>query len=404
MADPALPCPVYLNALGLICPLGADVDAVRATLFSAQQPALPAFETIAPGRSFPVARVNAALASTDALPLSMRSRNNAMLLTALAQIREPVDAAIARFGAARVAIVLGTSTSGIAESEAAVQAVVRDGALPTAYDPAQQEMASPALALRHVLETSGPAYAISTACSSGAKALASAARLLRMNLADAVIAGAVDTLCGFTVAGFASLDSVSETGCQPLMGDRDGIHIGEGAALFLVTREAGSVKLAGYGESSDAHHISAPAPDGSGARAAMEQALQRAGIAAAQIDYVNLHGTATPQNDAMEAIAVSQVFGAHVPMSSTKFSTGHTLGAAGAVEAGICWIVLNDNPEGKLPAQWPHRPIDPALPPLFAVPPGHALNRAPRFALSNSFAFGGSNAALVLERIEAGAP
>ncbi len=394
---------VYLNALGLTCALGETVDAVRRTLFSSRPPALPAHETIVPrscgmNPSFPVARVSARLASADALPPELRSRNNAMLLTALTQIRGEVDAAIARFGAARVAIVLGTSTSGIFEAENAVRAYRQTGEVPAQFHPSQQEMGSPAMALRQVLGTGGPAYAISTACSSGAKALASAARLLRLGLADAVVAGAVDTLCGFTVAGFASLDSVSATACMPLMPERDGIHIGEGAALFLVTREAGPVKLAGYGESSDAHHISAPAPDGSGARAAMEQALQRASRSPRDIDYINLHGTATEQNDAMESLAVSQVFGAQVPASSTKHSTGHTLGAAGAVEAGLCWIVLHGNPQGALPPNWPHRAPDPKLPPLLPVPPGFALGRAPRAVLSNSFAFGGSNAALVLER------
>lgn len=389
---------VYLNALGLICALGENVSEVRRALFSSRPPALPSHEDIVPERSFPVARVAAALASTDALPHDLRSRNNAMLLTALAQIRAEVDAAIARFGAARVAIVLGTSTSGIFEAENAVRAYCQTGDVPAQFHPTQQEMGSPAMALRHALGTNGPAYAISTACSSGAKALASAARLLRLGMADAVIAGAVDTLCGFTVAGFASLDSVSSTGCAPLMPDRDGIHIGEGAALFLVTREQGPVRLAGYGESSDAHHISAPAPDGSGAREAMEQALKRANRSPQDIDYINLHGTATEQNDAMESIAVSQVFGAMVPASSTKHSTGHTLGAAGAVEAGLCWIVLHENPEGALPPNWPCRAPDPKLPPLLAVPPGFALGRPPRAVLSNSFAFGGSNAALVLER------
>lgn len=389
---------VYLNALGLICAFGENVGEVRRSLFSSQAPALPAHEDIVPGKSFPVARVSAGLASVDALPPELRSRNNAMMLTALAQIRVEVDAAIERFGAARVAIVLGTSTSGIFEAENAVRAYRQTGEVPAQFHPGQQEMGSPALALRHALGTGGPAYAISTACSSGAKALASAARLLRLGMADAVIAGAVDTLCGFTVAGFASLDSVSATGCAPLMPDRDGIHIGEGAALFLVTREQGPVRLAGYGESSDAHHISAPAPDGSGAREAMEQALQRANRSPQDIDYINLHGTATEQNDAMESIAVSQVFGATVPASSTKHSTGHTLGAAGAVEAGICWIVLHENPKGALPPNWPCLAPDPKLPPLFPVPPGFTLGRPPRAVLSNSFAFGGSNAALVLER------
>jgi 3-oxoacyl-[acyl-carrier-protein] synthase-1 len=237
---------------------------------------------------------------------------------------------------------------------------------------------------------------ISTACSSSAKALASAGRLLDAGIADAVIAGGADSLCEFTIAGFRALESVSAARCNPLSANRRGINIGEATALFLVSREPGPVRLMGWGESSDAHHMSAPDPSGRGAAEVVRQALHRAGLQAADIDYVNLHGTATVQNDAMEAKVIAELFGPGVPVSSTKPLTGHTLGAAGALEAGIGWLTLADEACGRLPPHWWDEQADPALPILRVVKPGESAARRPRHVLSNSFAFGGSNAALLL--------
>jgi 3-oxoacyl-[acyl-carrier-protein] synthase-1 len=239
---------------------------------------------------------------------------------------------------------------------------------------------------------------ISTACSSGAKALAAGARLLRAGLADAVIAGGADALSGFTIAGFSALESVSAERCNPLSANRRGINIGEGAALFVMSREPGPVRLAGWGETSDAHHMSAPEPTGRGAIDAMRQALARAGLAPNTIDYINLHGTATPHNDAMESLAVAEIFGLQVPVSSTKPLTGHALAAAGAIEAALAWHALVDNPGGRLPPHWWDGARDPALAPLRIAQPGETLGRPLRHVLSNSFAFGGSNASLVFAR------
>jgi 3-oxoacyl-[acyl-carrier-protein] synthase-1 len=220
-----------------------------------------------------------------------------------------------------------------------------------------------------------------------------------MNLCDAVIAGGIDTLCAFTVAGFSALDSVSKRRCNPFSRNRDGINIGEGAAIFLMTREPATVSLRGWGESSDGYHVSAPDPAGVGARRAVEQALSRAGVAAAQIDYVNLHGTATVQNDAIEARLVHSLFGDGVAVSSTKPLTGHALGAAGAIEAGLCWLAMqDDNPSGKLPPHLWDGEQDPALPVLNLAEPDSSVGHFVRWALSNSFAFGGANATLVMGR------
>lgn len=390
----------FLHALGQVCALGSGQAALRAGLWADAPGGVRPDEQLWPGRSLHLGRVSGPLPALDGLAPAHRSRNNALLLEALAQIRPQVDAALARYGAARVGVVLGTSTSGVGEAEAAWQAQRAHGALPAQFHLGQQEIGSPALLLGELLGLGGPRHVISTACSSSAKALASAARLLQAGLCDAVLCGGADSLCRFTVAGFAALDSVAAQRCQPMSVLRDGINIGEAAALFLMTREPGPVRLAGWGETSDAHHISAPEPGGAGALAAMQQALARAGLAPQQIDYLNLHGTATPQNDAMESRAVAQCFGTDLPCSSTKPLTGHTLGAAGALEAAILWLSLQDNPQGRLPPHWWDGQRDPALPALRLVTPGEALGRPLRHALSNSFAFGGSNAALILSRHE----
>jgi len=392
-----MPAPVFLQQLGVVCALGAGQHTVRAALLGERLAGVAPSPDFA-ARTLHVGQVTAPLASTRGLPAPQRSRNNALLLTALEELRPAVDAALGRFGPERVAIVLGTSTSGIGESEVAIAEHRATGRLPDAFHLQQQELGSPAAALARLLGVRGPAHVISTACSSSAKALASAARLLRAGMADAVITGGADALCRFTVAGFSALDSVSEARCNPMSVNRRGINIGEGAALFLMTREPGPVRLAGWGESSDAHHLSAPDPQGRGALASMREALGRAGLAPTDVEYVNLHGTATPHNDAMESLAVHQLLGGDVPCSSTKPLTGHTLGAAGALEAAFCWLTLVDNPTGRLPPHWWDGVPDPALPALSLVRPGHALGRPPRYALSNSFAFGGSNATLVLGR------
>ncbi|OEZ63217.1 beta-ketoacyl-ACP synthase [Duganella sp. HH105] len=388
----------YLNACGIICALGDGPEQVKARLYSGQT-GLTMTGRHSPGRALPLGCVQARLPSVDHLPLRQRSRNNALALAALAQIRPQVDAAVARYGADRVGVVIGTSTSGIGETEQAMASHVASGELPQDFHYGQQEMGSPADMLARELGLAGPAYVHSSACSSSAKAMASAARLIKMGLCDAVLTGGVDSLCAFTVAGFAALDSVSAAQCKPMSANRDGINIGEGAALFLMTTEAAPVALLGWGESSDGHHMSAPDPAGVGARMAMTQALERAGVVAAQIDYINMHGTATRQNDAMESGVIAALFGLEVAVSSTKPFTGHTLGAAAAIEAALCWLAMqDDNPQGRLPPHLWDGVADPALPVLNLAAPGAVLGRPLRHVLSSSFAFGGSNAALLLGR------
>lgn len=385
----------FLSELGVVCALGEGQDAVRAGLFGASPSGVKTTDFFSAQRPLALGHVEARVPGLAQAAADFRSRNNGLLSLALAQIRPAVDAAIAGHGPGRVGVVIGTSTSGIGETELALDGMVKTGALSPGYHYSLQELGSPARFLAATLGTRGPTAVISTACSSSAKALASAARWLKAGLVDVVLAGGSDSLCRFTIAGFSALESVSAQRCNPMSRNRNGINIGEASALFLVTRAEGPVRLAGWGETSDAHHLSAPEPGGKGAAAAMRQALARAQLTASELGYLNLHGTATPQNDAMEARAVESVLGLEVPASSTKPLTGHTLGAAGALEAAVCWLTLTDQ-GGRLPPHWFDGERDPELPALRLVCAGEQ-GRA-RAALSNSFAFGGSNACLALVR------
>jgi 3-oxoacyl-[acyl-carrier-protein] synthase-1 len=319
-----------------------------------------------------------------------------LLLLAAQEIESDLRAAIARFGAARIGVVIGTSTTGIEEATRNIAARGTTGTWPEDYRYADQELGAPAAFLAEWLDIAGPCYGISTACTSGARALLSARRLLRLGLCDAVICGGVDTLCRLATNGFHALEATASERCLPFSHARRGINIGEAAALFLMTRDEAPVALLGGGASSDAYHMSSPEPDGRGAAEAMRRALAAAGIDAESIDYVNLHGTATEHNDAMESRAVADTFARPVPCSSTKALTGHTLGAAGALEAAFCWLALMD-PQRRLPPHAWDGAADPALPALAFTVVGDTLSQGRRHLMSNSFAFGGNNASLILE-------
>ncbi|MFA9440378.1 beta-ketoacyl-ACP synthase [Uliginosibacterium sp. sgz301328] len=386
----------FLNDCGVICALGAGKDAVREALFNAAGPGGVAPSEAFLGRRLHVGAVNSPLPDLSHLPVELRGRNNGLVLAAANEIRASIVAVRERFGAARVAVVMGTSTTGIGEAEAATRVLVADGHYPPAYHYAQQELGSTAQVLAREFDLRGPCYTVSTACSSSAKSLISAARLLSMGLADAVVCGGADSLCGFTIAGFSSLELISAERCNPMSRNRAGINIGEAAALFVMTREPGGARLSGWGESSDAHHISAPDPSGRGAIEAMTSALSRAGLTADDVDYLNMHGTATPQNDAVESAAIAQVFGTEVPCSSTKPLTGHTLGAAGALGAAFAWLVVQSESGGRLPPHWYDNERDEALASIHLVSPGERTAHTPRHVLANTFAFGGNNASLIV--------
>lgn len=306
---------------------------------------------------------------------------------------ERVRAAAARYGAGRVGVFLGTSTSGILQTEIAYRH--RDpasGALPASlHYGTTHNTYSVARYVREALDLQGPAYVVSTACSSSAKVFAAAERMIRAGLVDAAVVGGVDSLCMTTLYGFKSLELVSADICRPFDANRDGLSLGEAAAFALVEKDcaAPAAWLLGAGESSDGHHMSSPHPEGAGAAAAMRGALEQAGLQPTDVDYLNLHGTATPGNDAAEDKAVFSVFGAALPCSSTKGYTGHTLGAAGGVEAAVAILALQ---HGFMPAGLNVLNPDPALQSQYLR---EARERRLRVVASNSFGFGGSNASLL---------
>ena len=307
---------------------------------------------------------------------------------------DAVTTARTRWGARRVAVFLGTSTSGLLQTELAYRRRGADGALPAdfRYGPTQNTFSVADFAAR-ALRLDGPAWVVSTACSSSAKVFGNAARLIEAGLIDAAVVGGVDSLCLTTLYGFNSLELLSTEICRPWDAARNGLSIGEAAAFALLEREPSAPPqgwLLGVGESNDGYHMSTPHPEGLGAIAAMRAALADAGLQPADIDYINLHGTATPSNDAAEDAAVGSVFDTTTPCSSTKGATGHTLGAAGGVEAAIALIAMR---HGLMPAGLNVAQRDPALRMHYLLENRHAPVRR---VLSNSFGFGGSNASLVL--------
>ncbi len=380
--------------MSMISALGTDNNDVKARLLSGHPQLVLSKKYHPTGNALPLALVQETLAPIPFDDKKWHSRNNQMAWTAAQSILPDIKALISKFGKERIGVIIGTSTSGIGDNERDMQIHAQSGVLPESYHYGKQEMGETASFLGTVFDVCGPTFGISTACSSGAKALASARRLVRSGICDAVIAGGVDTLCKLTVQGFSSLEAVSEEQCNPFSVNRKGINIGEAAALFIVSKETSDIELAGVGESSDAHHISAPDPSGQGAISCMTAALKDAKVSSNEIDYVNLHGTATELNDQMEAKAVAEVFGSDTPCSSTKPFTGHTLGAAGALEAAICWLALK---EGIIPKHLWDGCQDDKLPKIDLS--NGEQNRTLHYALSNSFAFGGNNISLILRKV-----
>jgi len=399
-----MPAAMGLPHLGIAAPVGIGKAAVASAVFAGSRHGIVPRDDLLPNRRLHVGAVTAELPTVAPHLARFDSRNNRLMLAALAEIAEPIQAMIRRQGRDRIAVVLGTSTSGLAESEAAYAARRDQGAWPAQFHYRQMEAGSLAKFVAHTLQLTGPAYTIAAACAASAKALASGRRLIRAGLADAAIVGGCDTLCRTTVGGFSVLEAMAQGFCNPFSANRDGINIGEAAAVFLMTREPAEVELLGVGESSDAYHVSAPDPEGRGAASAMRMALDEAELRADRIVYINLHGTGTPHNDLMEGRAVHALFGRTTACSSTKALTGHTLGAAGACEAAFLWLALSRawNSERRLPPHVWDGVADPAIPPLALVAPGasFATMVGGEAMLSNSFAFGGSNVALVLARRE----
>lgn len=324
-----------------------------------------------------------------------KSRNSAVLAFLTDSIKDSINELKQKYSKDRIAIILGTSTSGLDETENELKKFMQTGVPSRDFYYKSQEFGDPSMFLADYLEIDGPAYTISTACSSSARALICGKRMLESGLVDAVIAGGADTLCKVPINGFNSMGVLSQERCLPFNKNRAGINIGEGGGLMILSKEKASLELLGVGESSDAYHVSSPDPSGAGAISAIEMALNDASLTTDDIGYVNLHGTATKLNDAMESKAMASLFKGKVPCSSTKYMTGHTLGAAGIVEAAIlCYLLKHDL---DLPVQdFSHDEIDDTLDECGLIK--EKIKAKKKVMMSNSFAFGGNNASIIIAK------
>jgi 3-oxoacyl-[acyl-carrier-protein] synthase I len=372
--------------------LGSTTAAFRAGL----RRGAPAFSAMPAGTPFEgiCGAVDPNLPSLPEAVGEFDSRNSRFIYHALAELEGALSAARARWGNARIGICAGSSTAAMDEIEAAFFHHAETGAIPPDFDVLTSGSADGLLrVLRAVTHFGGPATVVSNACASSGKAFATARRWLDADLVDAVLVGGADSLCQMTLRGFRSLGLLCEGASRPFSRDRAGINIGEGAAFALLEREGEGPRLLGAGESSDAHHMTRPDPEGKGARRAMEAALASAGVRAEDVGYINAHGTGTHFNDAMEAQAIRDTVGGKSDplVVSNKGYIGHTLGAAGAMGA-IC--VLEALQDGWIPAS---AGADPADPELGLNVPSEAVDVDLRIAMCNAFAFGGSNVSLVFE-------
>ena len=341
---------------------------------------------------------------TDDLPsipehlVQYSTRNNQLLYAAYLQIKQPIQQAIEKYGTKRIAVIMGTSTSGIHEGDNNIKYYLKTHHCQPNFHYHQQELGDPSRFLTELLNLKGPSYSISTACTSSAKAVMSGQRLIELGLVDAAIVGGADSLSRMPINGFNALEALSDSPCMPFAKDRNGINIGEASGIILLTKEESSdIVLLGTGESSDAYHISSPHPEGFGAQAAMEMALHNANLTPDQIGYLNLHGTATILNDQAESKAVYRLFNQNLPYcSSTKHLTGHTLGSAAITELAIGYLLLNQNI--YLPQQdFSTSPYDKNLDKINIVTEKMMLQTP--IIMSNSFAFGGNNASLIIGKV-----
>lgn len=333
--------------------------------------------------------------------MAYNTRNARLALAALdcqeASFRLAVNLASQTYGASRVGVIIGTSTSGIYETELSYQHHENTGSITDGFDLQHQHAwVATAEFLKKELQLTGPCYGISTACSSSGKAIAAGQRMIESGICDAVVVGGVDSMCHLTVHGFHSLELTSEVPCTPLDEQRHGISLGEAAGLLLLERQSNkncNLALVGYGESSDAHHMTAPHPQGAGSKKAMQTALLRAGLQTKDIDYINLHATGTRLNDESEMCAMAGLFDHQTPCSATKGITGHTLGAAGAVEAIVSLLALEHQ---FIPGTWGLNKVDPAFGNYVVEKP--LQNQSLRHVMSNNFGFGGNNVSLIFSR------
>lgn len=390
---------VYLSALGILSALGRGKEQVAENLFDGRRPGVvPRTDLLVDGAPVYVGEVNGALPAAPPALAAYESRNFGLTIAAAEEIRADIEDAIARYGRRRIAVVMATCTSGIAEGEQAIRIALSTGELPDGFDVRVQEIGATSEALAAYLGLEGPAISVSTACSSGAHALAMGRRLIRTGLADAVLAGGADSLCRLTVNGFQALSAQSAGVCNPFSRNRDGTMMGEGAAVFLMEQRESDIALLGTGASTDAYSMTAPEPDGTQVEAAIRRALDDAGLAPDDVDYIQLHGTGTLQNDEMESKVITRVFGPRIPCSSSKGQIGHTLGSAGAMGAAHCWLAAKDD-EGRSrlpPHLWDGEADPDCLSDNLVTVGGRLSDGARGIFMSNAIAFGGNNTSLIL--------
>lgn len=324
------------------------------------------------------------------------TRNNQFLAQCVEQIKSKVDYFKSKYPKDRIGIVMGTSTSGLEETEHELERYLKEKDLNKDFYYNYAQLGDPSMFLAEYLDIEGPCYTISTACSSSSRALISAKRMIECDLVDVVIAGGADTLCQVPINGFDSMSVLSYEHCIPFSKDRHGINIGEGGGLMFLSKEPSSLALLGVGESSDAYHVSSPDPSGEGAISAIKMALANANLKKEDIGYINMHGTSTKLNDAMESTAIAKYFGTNTPCSSTKHLTGHTLGAAGILEASFLCNILENNLD--LPIQdFSNSPKDPELLECGLV--DKQMKSKTTYMMSNSFAFGGNNTSIIIGKV-----
>ena len=392
---------IYLSAPGLICCAGHNRDELYESCLNGYQGGLVMHELSGHDRKFPVGFISEELPAAVFSEPSKYAGDTKIIRVinaALEQLRPAIERALSKYGPEKIGVCYGSGDSGSEASLLAHRALFKNNAFPQDYSLRFQGTFSVEFISRK-FGLSGPAFSVATACASGASAIVRGAELIQAGYCDAVIAGGADIVSQTVFAGFHALEAISDNLTNPFSKNRRGINLGEGAAFFLLDADENSgVELLGAGESADAYHITAPGPDGAGPARAMRAALKNAGITGEQIGYVNLHGTGTELNDRTESLAMQTVFGAAYPpsppVSSTKPITGHTLGAAGALEAAICWMALTE--QKGLPVHCWDGVKDDAIP---FFPAQESDQKAPSICMSNSFGFGGCNVSLILGRV-----
>ena len=389
--------PLYIRDFSLCCNLGTDKRTVWNALCRGVRPKFARMNFC--GKERLVASVPEEYFSPVVIP-DFDTRVNRLAECALQKLEGPVRNLVSEFGADRVGVFIGSSDNGAEESLRALECLQKNGAFPPHFTLKKQQANFVAEYVAERFGILGPVFTHSSACASSASVFASAENWIASGLCDAAIVGGVDVVSKTVVLGFDSLEAVSPHPTNPFSRNRSGLTIGEGAAFLIVSAkgENSPYKLIGLGESSDADHLTAPRADGMGATLAMEKALSDAGILPSDVDYVNLHGTGTELNDAMESVAVHRIFGDGTRASSTKGMTGHTLGAAGALEAAFSLLALsNENAERLLPVHVFDGVRDEALPQIHLAGLGEKATRL-KICMSNSFGFGGCNVSLIFSR------